>query len=137
MAPVVQGGQTLGTVYLRYRTEPPLRRLGRYIGPGLLVLMALMMFVVMTLDARALKRANLHLQTQMAEREKVEAALRQSQKMEAIGRLTGGIAHDFNNMLAIVLGSLDLLQRRHPGADPKLLHLAHQAMEVRPSARRP
>jgi len=126
--PVVEKGSRLGAVYLRDRTEAPLRRVIRYLAPGLLVLMASLMFLIMALDSRALVRANRELNAQMAEREKAEAALRQSQKMEAIGRLTGGIAHDFNNMLAVVLGSLDLLIRRFPDSDPALLRFAENAI---------
>jgi PAS domain S-box-containing protein len=57
-----------------------------------------------------------------------QEALRQSQKMEAIGHLTGGIAHDFNNLLTGIIGSLDLVRRRmatdRPGDIPRFMDAA-------------
>ncbi len=64
---------------------------------------------------RELSETNNRLQVEIAEREKTEAALHQARKLQAVGQLAGGIAHDFNNMLATILGSLKLMERRLPG----------------------
>ncbi|HEX8640431.1 MAG TPA: PAS domain S-box protein [Allosphingosinicella sp.] len=67
------------------------------------------------------------LRDEVAERERAEEALRQAQKMEAVGRLTGGIAHDFNNLLTPVIGGLEILAGSIQ--EPRLKRLADAALE--------
>jgi signal transduction histidine kinase/CheY-like chemotaxis protein len=67
-----------------------------------------------------------------SERKRLEAQLRQAQKMEAVGRLAGGIAHDFNNLLAVIMGHSDLIRSVLKKGDS----LAHDVEQIRRASER-
>jgi signal transduction histidine kinase len=77
---------------------------------------------------RELEEANARLIAEIEQRERAEAALVQTQKMDAIVQLTGGLAHDFNNLLTAVIGNLDMISRRT--LEPRLQLLANNALKA-------
>ena len=80
----------------------------------------------------ALRNLNADLERQVTERTEElrskDEALRQAQKMEAVGQLTGGVAHDFNNLIQIIIANIELIQRKFPLQSGQVSRYLNHAM---------
>lgn len=75
---------------------------------------------IVPVDDGANGRYFVGVQVDVTERIALEASLRESQKMEALGKLSGGMAHDFNNMLSLIIGNAELIEAGLPAGSPLL-----------------
>lgn len=101
-------------------TPPPWLWRTLIFGSALIVLSIILNFALRHLVRQrtaTLRETVKSLKREMTQRQRAEARLVESQKIESLGRLVGGVAHDFNNLLAVIMGNLEILRSGRLGRD--------------------